>query len=133
MKTFVLILLLLPLTGCSPAISDYQQVLDSYAQNAQSGELEQWLEGAALHEANQSQELLSNLGWKQVGSSRFSETRSISDTRVVSCLDVSEIRFVDSAGELLELERAAPRLLMQIDFSANSPLKIQFVEKVGSC
>ena len=133
MKTFALLILTLPLAGCSPAISDYQQVLDSYAQNAQSGEIAQWLEGAALHDANQSQELLSSLGWKQVGTSRFLETRFISDSRVVSCLDVSDVSFVDSAGESVELEREVPRLIMQIDFSEGSPLKLQFVEQVGTC
>jgi hypothetical protein len=133
MKTLALLLLTLPLAGCSPAISDYQQVLDSYAQNAQSGELAQWLEGAALHDANQSQELLSSLGWKQVGTSRFLETRLISGTRVVSCLDVSGVSFVDSAGVSVELEREAPRLLMQIEFSDTSPTKLQLVEQVGTC
>jgi hypothetical protein len=133
MKTLALLLLTISLASCSPAISDYQRVLDSYAQNAQSGELAQWLEGAALHDANQSQELLSSLGWKQVGTSRFLETRFISDSRVVSCLDVSDVSFVDSAGESVELEREVPRLLMQIDFSEGSPLKLQFVEQVGTC
>lgn len=133
MKTFLLLLLTIPLVGCSPNTNQYQQVLDSYAKNAESGDLGEWLEGAALYEANQSQELIESLGWTQVGNSNFSQTRLMSKNRVVSCLDVSGVSFVDSAGLPVELERSTPRLLMQIEFSAEQPLKLQYVEQVGSC
>lgn len=126
-------MLTLPLAGCSPSISEYQQVLDAYASNAQSMELGQWLEGAALHEATQSQELLLSLGWQQVGSSRFSETRLVASNRALSCLDVSDVSFIDAAGEPVEISRQTPRLLMEIEFSEGLPLRLQQLEQVGSC
>lgn len=133
MKTFLVLLFVIPLAGCSPNVNDYQQVLDSYAKNAVSAELGRWLEGAALEDANQSQELLASLGWTQVGSSNFSQTRLMANNRVISCLDVSGVGFVDAAGLPVELDRDTPRLLMQIEFSSEPPLKLQYVEQVGSC
>lgn len=133
MKTLSTLIAAMLLGGCTPAVAQYQEVLDAYSANASSLELEPWLAGSALHQANQSRQLLIDLGWQQSGRSEFTGTSVKAEFLVLSCLDVSEVSFVDSAGLEVDLERSESRLLMQIQFTKQEPLKLLSIEQVGTC
>lgn len=126
-------LLPLLLTACAPATAPYQAVLDSYASSAFQGDLQATLTGAALHDASESRRLLVELGWTQVGVSRFEQTQLASDNRAISCLDVSGVRFIDSAGSEVSLRRERDRILMEVDFTESQPPLVARMQEVGSC
>lgn len=128
-----MILILLMLTGCTPSIDSYQIALDSYSETAFRGDLEASLTGAALHQASQSRGVVIELGWTQVGKSQFGETSLQSENKVLSCLDVSGVSFVDSAGVAVMLERVADRILMEVEFSDSNPPLIANMKEVGRC
>ena len=129
-STLVLPLLL---AGCASDISEYQLILDHYARSASGDNLSKILTGSALHEAKQSQNLLSELGWKQQGYSSFTETEIIAANQVLSCLDVSGVRFFDSRGEEVVIDRPNHKLLLRIDFTQDSPRLISHLQEVGKC
>lgn len=128
------LILFLPLllAGCTSEIESYQSVLDSYAATASQGDLEASLTGAALHQASQSRSVVEELGWTQVGTSQFKETR-ILEEKVLSCLDVSEVSFIDAAGVAISLERDAERILMEIEFSKSNPPLVSQMKEIGQC
>ena len=128
-----LIFLTLFLAGCTPSIDSYQQTLDAYSESAFRGELETSLTGAALYQASQSRAVVLELGWTQVGKSRFEETRLLDSSRVSSCLDVSEVGFLDSSGVAISLERKVDRILMEIEFSKSNPPLVASMKEVGQC
>lgn len=128
-----LILILLLLTGCTPSIDSYQFALDSYSETAFRGELETSLTGAALHQAAQSREVAIELGWTQVGKSQFRQTTLLGESKVLSCLDVSGVGFVDAAGVPVMLERDAERILMEVEFADLTPPLIANMKEVGQC
>jgi hypothetical protein len=125
--------LALTLSGCTPGESQEQQVLDSYALSAASGELSQSLTGAALFEAEQSQRLLSQLGWRQEGVSRFTNLQRLGEGVFSSCLDISQVRFFDQQNQPVEIDRSNERLLMRITFDSGPTSKIALLEEVGLC
>lgn len=127
--------LLLPLllVACTPGVGEYQETLDGYASSAFEGNLASTLQGAALHQAVQSRSLLSELGWTQVGQSRFVDTRVTQPDTVISCLDVSEVSFLDAAGNAVSLERQQDRILMELQFSKSSPPLVTNMQEVGEC
>jgi hypothetical protein len=129
-STLVLPLLL---AGCASDVSEYQLVLDQYARSASEGNLSETLTGSALHEAEQSQQLLSDLGWRQQGYSSFTAIEISAPNQVLSCLDVSGIQFFDSEGEAVVIDRPSHKLLLRIDFSRNNPRLISRLEEVGKC
>jgi hypothetical protein len=129
----VLIFLTLFLAGCTPSIDSYQQTLDAYSESAFRGELETSLTGAALYQASQSRAVVFELGWTQVGKSRFEETRLLDSNKVSSCLDVSEVGFLDSSGVAISLERKVDRILMEIEFSKSNPPLVASMKEVGQC
>lgn len=124
---------LLLVTGCTASIDPYQAVLDSYAESAFHGELEESLKGAALHQASESRQVVLELGWTQVGISKFDKTRLLSENTVLSCLDISSVSFVDSAGVAVSLERDPERILMEIEFSKSTPPLVANMKEVGQC
>lgn len=126
-------LLPLLLTSCASPIEPFESALNSYAAAAFQGELSSTLTGSALHEAKQSRDLLLELGWSQIGVSRFENTRLVGDRKVVSCLDVSGVSFVDSAGAAVSLARQSDRLLMQVEFSGSNPPLVSRMQEVGTC
>ncbi len=129
-STLVLPLLL---SGCASEVSQYQLVLDQYAQSASNGHLQTTLTGSALRQAMESQKLLVELGWQQLGSSSFTETRISGANQVVSCLDVSSVQFFDSQGEEVTIDRPIQKLLMQVDFTPSTPKLISQIQEVGRC
>ena len=129
----VLIFFTLLLAGCTPGIDSYQQTLDAYSEAAFRGDLEASLTGAALHQASQSRAVVGELGWTQVGTSRFEETQVLDSNKVSSCLDVSEVSFLDSSGMPISLERSADRILMEIEFSKSNPPLVASMKEVGQC
>lgn len=133
MKTLSTLIAAMLLGGCTPAVAQYQEVLDAYSANASSSDLEPWLAGSALHQAAESRQLLETLGWQQLGLTEFTETSVKAESLVLSCLDVSDVSFVDSAGLEVDLHRAESRLLMQIQFTKQEPLKLLSIEQVGTC
>lgn len=108
-------------------------MLDSYALSAASGELSQTLTGAALFEAQQSQLLLTQLGWRQEGVSRFTNLQRLGEGVFSSCLDISEVRFFDQQNQPVEIDRSNERLLMRITFGSGPISKIALLEEVGLC
>ena len=129
----VLIFLTLFLAGCTPSIDSYQQTLDAYSEAAFRGDLEASLTGAALHQASQSRAVVGELGWTQVGTSRFEETKLLDSNKVSSCLDVSGVSFLDSSGVAISLERSVDRILMEIEFSKSNPPLVASMKEVGQC
>lgn len=129
------LVLLLPLllAGCAPQVDAYQSVLDSYAATAFQGDLASSLTGAALYQAAQSRSVARELGWTQIGTTRFKETKILQDEKVLSCLDVSEVSFVDAAGVAISLERDAERILMEIEFSKSNPPLVASMKEIGQC
>lgn len=124
---------LLLLTGCAPSIGEYQAVLDSYSETAFRGDLETSLTGAALYQASQSRGVVVELGWTQVGLSRFEETRLLGESKVLSCLDVSGVSFVDATGVAVILDRDSERILMEVEFTESNPPLVANMEEVGKC
>lgn len=121
------------LAGCTPQVDTYQSVLDSYAATAFQGDLGASLTGAALYQASQSRAVVVELGWTQVGISQFEETRLLEADKVLSCLDISEVSFVDASGEGVLLERETERVLMEIEFSKSNPPLVAQMQEVGQC
>jgi hypothetical protein len=128
-------LLLAPLllTGCVSPVEPYQQVLDRYSHTAFDGDLSLALTGAALEQASQSRALLTELGWRQLGKSRFEQTRLVDQYRVSTCLDVSGVGFVDAAGVPVALDRKHDRMLMELEFSKTNPPLVAIMKEVGRC
>jgi len=129
----VLLIPILLLAGCTPPLDTYQRALDTYATNASDGDLESTLTGSALQTAKQSQDLLREIGWIQVGKSRFEDTKLAGESTVVSCLDVSGVSFIDVSGRAISPQQRDDRLLMQIEFSKSNPPLIADLREVGEC
>lgn len=122
------LLLLLLLTGCTGSTQSAESVLNSYAlAAANKADLTQYLSGAALDSAQQSQDLLAELGLVGYGSSHFSMTKPIGSNRYQSCLDVSATSFRDASGVELELDRIE-RQLVEVEFVAG---KVSNLELLG--
>ena len=128
----IIALMPLMLTACTPNLVSYQASLDSYAKSAFDGDLNTSLTGAALHQASESRALLTELGWTQLGVSRFEQTKDSGPNKVLSCLDVSDVRFVDASGSAIQIERS-DRILMEIEFSNSNPPLIANMEEAGLC
>lgn len=106
-------LLLVVLTGCSQPAVEVESLLNSYAiAAANQADLSEHLAGSALIAAEQSAELITELGLRSFGSSRFSETTRLSDSRYRSCLDVSATSFRDANDQPLLLERLERQLVI---------------------
>lgn len=129
----IIALLPLILTACAPSLNAYQTSLDSYAKSAFEGDLSTSLTGAALHQASESRAVLTELGWTQLGVSRFEQTKDSGPSKVLSCLDVSDVRFVDASGSAIQIERSSDRILMEIEFSNSNPPLIANMEEAGLC
>jgi len=127
-----LIFLPLLLAGCASS-DQHQALLDDYAATAASGDLSQTLTGAALFEAQQSQRLLAQLGWRQEGVSRFTNLQGLGEGVFSSCLDISAVRFFDQQNQPVEIDRSNERLLMRITFDSGPTSKIALLEEVGLC
>lgn len=121
------------MTACTPSIDPFQSALDSYTESAFRGNLEASLTGAALHQAMESRALLNELGWTQVGRSSFQDSQLVAEARVISCLDVSEVSFLDSSGAEVEISRKSDRVLMEIEFSKSNPPLVASIREVGGC
>lgn len=121
------------LAGCTQSELAHQRVLDEYATSAFSGDLSLTLTGSALAQASQSRALLVEMGWTQLGASRFEQTRQLGDSRVSSCLDVSGVQFVDALGSVVSVSRSTDRLLMQVEFTNSQPPLIADIREVGKC
>jgi hypothetical protein len=105
---FLALVALLTLAGCSGQEQQAQTLLNEYAAAAASGQdLTSYLTSEALSSAQESQLLIEELGLSSFGRGRFSETKALSSGKFQSCLDVSEIRFLDANAEPFELERMA--------------------------
>lgn len=129
-STLVLPLLL---AGCASDVSEYQLILDQYSRSASNGTLSETLTGSALYEAEQSQQLLSELGWRQQGYSAFTDIEISAPNQVLSCLDVSGVQFFDSQGQEVVIDRPSHKLLLRIDFSEKNPRLISQLQEVGKC
>lgn len=122
------IFLLLLLAGCTGPVQSAESVLNSYALAAANrADFTAYLSGAALESAQQSEDLLSELGLVSYGSSYFSMTKLIGSHRYQSCLDVSATSFRDANGLELELDRIE-RQLVVVDFVGD---KVSNLELLG--
>jgi hypothetical protein len=128
-----LVLVSLLLAGCSSPIELYQHALDEYSAASAEGNLRLTLTGSALHSASQSQQFLKELGWTQLGQSKFEQTQLVGEGLVTSCLDVSGISFIDSSGVPVAIDRGSNRLLMEIEFSKTHPPLVSQMQEVGKC
>lgn len=109
----ILVLVVLLLSGCAGQQISVEKSLNDYAlAAANQQDLSRYLSGAALRSAEQSQQLLRELGLRSYGSSRFSQTKAVSNTSFQSCLDVSGTSFRDLSGEQVLLERLERQLVM---------------------
>jgi hypothetical protein len=123
------LVLVLLLTGCSSATQTVDAVLNDYAlAAANNADLTGYLTGPALESANQSAELIRELGLTGYGSTRFSQTTELAPDLYRSCLDVSETSFRDGSGDLVELERLE-RQLVEVEFSDG---KVSNLELLGA-
>lgn len=105
---FLALVALLALAGCTGQAQQAQTLLNEYAAAAASGQdLTPYLTSEALSSAQESQLLVEELGLSSFGTSRFTETKALSSGEYQSCLDVSQIRFLDANSEPFELERQA--------------------------
>lgn len=112
---FLVLSLVILLSGCEMTDTQLQlqRQLDGYAQNAASGEnLDTYLTGEALNSALQSAELMQSLGYRQLGIPKML-LLELSDGVGKGCLDLTEVRIVDSAGELVQQQRPE-RLSFQV-------------------
>lgn len=131
MRILILFLMTL-LAGCEMTDTQLQlqRQLDGYAQNAASGEnLEAYLTGEALESALQSAELMQSLGYQQLGFPKML-LLELSDGVGKGCLDLTEVRIVDSAGELVQ-QRRPERLSFQV--SVDDQLRISSLSVGEAC
>jgi hypothetical protein len=123
------LVLVLLLAGCSNSTQTAEAVLNDYAlAAASSADLSSYLTGPALESANQSAELIRELGLTSYGATHFSRTTELAPDLYQSCLDVSETSFRDGYGDLLELERVE-RQLVEAKFSDG---KVSNLELLGA-
>lgn len=126
----ILIFALLFLSGCTPVDEQFERHLNRYAQAETSEELSGLLAGAALSDAISARAYLLDLGWSQKGHGVFSQTKLVESDRVQACLDISEVGFVSSDGEQVEVDREQERFLMSALFQNG---KIVQIREVGLC
>jgi hypothetical protein len=120
---------ILLLAGCSNSTQSAEAVLNDYAlAAANSADLSSYLTGPALESANQSAELIRELGLTSYGATNFSRTTELAPDLYQSCLDVSATSFRDGYGDLLQLERVE-RQLVEVRFSDG---KVSNLELLGA-
>lgn len=128
----VLLLLLLLLTGCSG--SSEAKLIDSYLADSAAGMESKVLTGRALSAQQQALALVAELGWSQSGLAKYSNLRVMEGGVLLFCLDVSNVGFVDSAGNQVKLTRPIEQLLMRARIqSLGHEQKIENIEEAGSC
>lgn len=128
----LLLLFLLTLSGCSE--SSEARLIDSYLADSAAGTQSNALTGRALIAQQQALALVTELGWSQSGSAKYSELRVIEGGEVLFCLDVSDVSFFDTEGKRVELSRSIEHLLMRARLlSSGHEKKIENLEEVGSC
>ena len=109
---YSLLLLLLLTTGCGSNTAIVERVLNDYALAASNqSNLDAYLAGAALDSAQQSKDLIAELGLTSYGASSFSQTRQLGPQEFQSCLDVSQTSFRTRSGDRIELERIERQLV----------------------
>ncbi|MEY4990781.1 MAG: hypothetical protein RIS08_1007 [Actinomycetota bacterium] len=128
----LLLLLVLLLSGCSGSAES--KLIDSYLADSAAGKQSHALTGRALIAQQRALALVSALGWSQSGSAKYSDLEVIEGGVVRFCLDVSEVGFMDAAGNQVELSRPVEKLLMSSKFvSVGQELRIENLEEVGRC
>jgi hypothetical protein len=123
---------LLLLTGCTSNF-DHQLLLADYARHSiDKTLLSNYLEGDALESALNSVDLLKELDLSQRGVAHFDDVRSFGPELAQACLDVSAVSFLNSSGQVIELENRIPRQAVTLWFNAESK-KISRLEVGGAC
>lgn len=130
----IALLSVLMLSACSLR-PDYQVLLDQYALNAATTEaLPKYLTADALESAIKSAELVSALGLQQIGTAIFENLEVRNNSLLSACLDVSNVQFVDSQGQSVELENRVARQSVTVWLEDSSgSLKISRLETGGPC
>ncbi len=120
------------LTGCTSNF-DHQSLLADYARNSiDKTLLSNYLEGDALESALNSVDLLEELDLNQRGVAHFDDVRSYGPELAQACLDVSTVSFLNSSGQVVELENRIPRQAVTLWFNAESKKIFRF-EVGGAC
>lgn len=120
MKFFIGILLLLSTTGCSSPSQRLEDTLNEYAKSLASFNSEaatlSHLTGPAKIATEQSQQLLTELGYLQSGLARFQVLELVDRSKALACLDVSAVELRDQTGVKVNSENAPNRLELIVDF-----------------
>ena len=128
----LVLLLLASLAGCASTSQEHQ--LAKYLEDSAAGAISDELSGAARDAQLMALRLLTELGWSQSGTAKYSDFEILDDSHFEFCLDVSDIHFTDKSMKRVELERVEQRLLMQAKTEQISGFsKITDLKEVGTC
>ena len=120
MKILIGILFLFFTTGCSSTAQRLEQALNEYAvqlsNQPASALLIQNLTGQAKVATEQSQQLLTQLGYIQSGVAKFQVIELIGPSQATACLDVTEVRLRDQTGRTVSMSGSPKRLQLKVDF-----------------
>ena len=114
MKILWLVLLLSGYAVSSESQALERQLQEYAAEAALAGDLEPFLTGDALESAQQSAQLIQDLGYRQQGRASF-ELHFAASGSARGCLDLSEVIFIDSRGAQVEIDREQ-RIEFDLDY-----------------
>ena len=124
-------------TFLEPSALELEALLNSYAEEAAKPDpnFNSLLSGDALESAIQTQDLIKSMDLRQLGPSRFSNTRILSKGTLESCLDLGRTGFEDSNGEIISFQDRIDRQLARASFiTQESGIKISLIEVgFGQC